>query len=69
MYGVMSFADLIAVASTVMILQYNAQSIPVNFVGHDRENLLFIAFFYWIFTFTLSRRSMKVEKRLGLGER
>ncbi len=45
------------------------QSIPVNFVGHDRENLLFIAFFYWIFTFTLSRRSMKVEKRLGLGER
>ena len=45
------------------------QSIPINFIGHDRENLLFIAFVYWIFTFTLSRRSMKFEKRLGLGER
>ena len=45
------------------------QSIPINFIGHDRENLLFIAFVYWVFTFTLSRRSMKFEKRLGLGER
>ena len=45
------------------------QSIPINFIGHDRENLLFIALVYWIFTFTLSRRSMKFEKRLGLGER
>ena len=45
------------------------QSIPINFIGHDRENLLFIAFVYWIFTFKLSRRSMKFEKRLGLGER
>ena len=45
------------------------QSIPINFIGHDRENLLFSAFVYWIFTFTLSRRSMKFEKRLGLGER
>ena len=45
------------------------QSNPLNFIGHDRENLLFIAFVYWIFTFTLSRRSMKFEKRLGLGER
>ena len=45
------------------------QSVPVNFVGHQRENLIFVAAVYWIFTFTLSRRSMKVEKRLGLGER
>ena len=44
-------------------------TIPVNFVGHDRENLIFVAIVYWIFTFTLSRRSMKVEKKLGLGER
>ena len=30
MYGVMSFADLISVASAVMVLQYNAPEIPEN---------------------------------------
>ncbi len=57
--------DFLTIGKTVI----DNQSIPVNFVGHQRENLIFVAIVYWIFTFTLSRRSMKVEKRLGLGER
>ena len=57
--------DFLTIGKTVI----DNQSIPVNFVGHQRENLIFVAIVYLIFTFTLSRRSMKVEKRLGLGER
>ena len=57
--------DFLTIGKTVI----DNQSIPVNFVGHQRENLIFVAIVYWIFTFTLSRRSIKVEKRLGLGER
>ena len=57
--------DFLTIGKTVI----DNQSVPVNFVGHQRENLIFVAAVYWIFTFTLSRRSMKVEKRLGLGER
>jgi len=57
--------DFLTIGKTVI----GNQSNPVNFVGHDRENLIFVAIVYWIFTFTLSRRSMKVEKKLGLGER
>ena len=57
--------DFLTIGKTVI----DNQSVPVNFVGHQRENLIFVAVVYWIFTFTLSRRSMKVEKRLGLGER
>ena len=57
--------DFLTIGKTVI----DNHSIPVNFVGHQRENLIFVAIVYWIFTFTLSRRSMKVEKRLGLGER
>ena len=57
--------DFLTIGKTVI----GTQSNPVNFVGHDRENLIFVAIVYWIFTFTLSRRSMKVEKKLGLGER
>ncbi|HEC10833.1 MAG TPA: amino acid ABC transporter permease [Acidimicrobiales bacterium] len=39
------------------------------FVGSQRENLLFVAFIYWIITFSISRSSVQLEKKLGLGER
>jgi general L-amino acid transport system permease protein len=40
-----------------------------DFVGSQRENLLFVAFVYWMFTFTFSRASQRLEKKLGVGER
>ncbi len=39
------------------------------FLGVRFENLLFIALIYWIFTFGFSRASLRIEKKLGLGER
>ncbi|MBT8214845.1 MAG: amino acid ABC transporter permease, partial [Acidimicrobiia bacterium] len=46
-----------------------AQSNPFNFQGTIRETLLFAALFYWIFTFAFSRASIRLEKKLGVGER
>lgn len=45
------------------------QSTPFNFLGSIRETLIFAAFIYWIFTFTFSRISLRLEKKLGVGER
>jgi general L-amino acid transport system permease protein len=47
----------------------NQQSRPYNFVGVFLEPLLFAAAIYWIFTFTVSRMSLRLEKKLGVGER
>ena len=40
-----------------------------NFLGTQAQMLFFIALFYWVFTFTFSRLSLRYEKSLGLGER
>jgi len=45
------------------------QSQPFNFLGALREPLLFAAAVYWMFTFTFSRISLRLEKKLGVGER
>jgi general L-amino acid transport system permease protein len=45
------------------------QAQPFNFIGVFREPLLFAALVYWMFTFTFSRISLRLEKRLGVGER
>ncbi len=39
------------------------------FLGIKLENILFISAVYWLFTFSFSRASLRLEKRLGLGER
>ena len=41
----------------------------VAFLGSRRESLLFVALGYWVFTFAFSRASLRLEKKLGLGER
>lgn len=46
-----------------------AQTQPFNFLGSIKETLIFTAVIYWIFTFTFSRISLRLEKRLGVGER
>jgi general L-amino acid transport system permease protein len=37
--------------------------------GSLRTMLIFAAFFYWIFTFSMSKASQRLEKKLGVGER
>jgi general L-amino acid transport system permease protein len=39
------------------------------FRGSLRTMLIFAAFFYWIFTFSMSKASQRLEKKLGVGER
>jgi general L-amino acid transport system permease protein len=46
-----------------------SQSTPFNFLGSIKETLLFAALVYWLFTFTFSRISLRMEKKLGVGER
>ena len=46
-----------------------AQSQPFSFLGTIRVTLLFAAVVYWMFTFTFSRISLRIEKKLGVGER
>ena len=45
------------------------QSQPFSFLGSIKETLIFAAIVYWMFTFTFSRISLRLEKRLGVGER
>ena len=45
------------------------QTQPFNFLGSLRESLLAVAVFYWIFTFMFSRISLRLEERLGVGQR
>jgi general L-amino acid transport system permease protein len=46
-----------------------AQSQPFSFLGSIKETLIFAALVYWLFTFTFSRISLRLEKKLGVGER
>lgn len=46
-----------------------AQSQPFSFLGSVKETLIFTALVYWLFTFTFSRISLRLEKKLGVGER
>ena len=45
------------------------QSQPFNFIGVLQEPLVFVSVVYWMFTFTFSRISQRLEKKLGVGER
>jgi general L-amino acid transport system permease protein len=46
-----------------------AQSQPFSFLGSIKWTLVFAAVVYWLFTFTFSRVSQRIEKKLGVGER
>lgn len=60
--AIIGLLDFLFIASKVVSTQ-------TAFLGARRENLLFVAFGYWIFTFTFSRASQRLERKLGLGER
>ena len=66
--------SLVAIVGLFDLLYIGSKVIPnqsqgANFLGTIQENILFCAVFYWLFTYSFARRSMKIEKRLGLGER
>jgi len=45
------------------------QTQPFVFLGSLKETLLFAAVVYWMFTFAFGRISLRMEKKLGVGER
>ena len=45
------------------------QTQPFSFLGANQEALLFAAAVYWMISFPISRISLRMEKKLGVGER
>ncbi|HEX5939540.1 MAG TPA: amino acid ABC transporter permease, partial [Dehalococcoidia bacterium] len=40
-----------------------------EFIGRQKESLLFVALVFWLITFSISRAGQRLERRLGVGER
>ena len=45
------------------------QTDPFSFIGTQKENFLFVAVIYFVFTFSMSKASQRLERKLGVGER
>ena len=60
--AIVGLADFFRVARDIVPNQ------PAS-LGSILENLIFAAFVYWIFTFSFSRASQRLEKKLGVGTR
>ena len=54
--------DFLRIANAVI----SSQS---EFLGVKREGLLFVSLIYWVFAFSMSQASRRLERRVGLGER
>ena len=63
--------SLVAIIGLFDFLFIADKVIPAQtiFLGIKLENIVFISAVYWMFTFSFSRASLRLEKRVGLGER
>lgn len=74
-----SFKDtsLVAIVGVFELLNVAIAAVPsqtaptsrFTFIGTASENLLFVALVYWLFTYTMSRSSLRLETKLGVGKR
>ena len=62
--AIIGLADILLIARSFI----PQQSDP-NFQGTLPQMMFFMALFYWVVTFTISKLSMRYERSLGLGER
>ncbi len=60
--SIIGLADFLRVANNIVPGQPDS-------LGTKLENLVFAAVVYWVFTFTFSRASLRLERRLGVGIR
>jgi len=69
--GVFKETSLLAIIGVFDLLYIARYVIPgqTEFMGSARESLLFIVPIYWIFCYTISKASQRIEQRTGLGER
>ena len=63
--------SLIAIVGGFDFLRIANSVIPnqSEFLGAKREGLLFVSVVYWVFAFSMSKYSQRLERRVGLGER
>ncbi len=65
-----SLVAIIGLADVLLIARgFIPQQSDPSFLGTLPQMMFFMALFYWIFTFTISRLSLRYERSLGLGER
>ena len=62
--AIIGLSDVLLIARTIIPQQSNP-----SFQGVLAQMMFFMAVFYWIFTFTISRMSLRYERSVGLGER
>ncbi|HEY5650280.1 MAG TPA: amino acid ABC transporter permease, partial [Acidimicrobiia bacterium] len=60
--SIIGLADFLRVANNIVPGQPDS-------LGTKLENLVFAAIVYWVFTFTFSRSSLRLERKLGVGVR
>ena len=70
--AIATFKDtsLVTIVGLFDFLHIARDSIPgqTQFIGSLRTTLIVAAVVYWIFTFSMSRASQRLEKKLGVGE-
>ena len=65
-----SLVAIIGLADVLLIARsFIPQQSDPNFQGTLPQMMFFMAVFYWIFTFTISRLGLRYESSVGLGER
>ena len=69
--GTFKETSLLAIIGVFDFLFVARTLIPTQtaFLGSLKEGLLVISLVYWVFTYSLSKASQRLEQRLGVGER
>ena len=69
--GTFKETSLLSIVGSTDCTRVANSSIPgqTEFVGVEREGLLFISLIYWIGAYSMSKYSQRLEKQLGVGER
>ena len=58
--AIVGLFDLLKIAQTVVAQQ--------EWLGLQQETYAFVALVYWVFAFSMSRASQRIEKNLGVGK-
>jgi len=68
--GTFKETSLIAIVGGFDLLRIANSTIPAQsvFQGQKRPALLFVCFVYWVFSYSMSRASRRLEAKLGVGD-
>jgi len=68
--GTFKETSLIAIVGGFDLLRIGNSTIPAQsvFQGQKRPALLFVCFVYWVFAYSMSRASRRLETKLDVGD-